>query len=268
MGRFELNAGNYYTGEANRNYMSVSLYKDFAGTYGRAACEAAALAKLKGEWTEEPSAAMLVGSYVDSYFEGTLREYTIDHPEVFRRDGGLRADYVKAEQMIKRAERDPLFMRYMSGEKQVIMTGEIGGVPWKIKMDSYIPGVAIVDLKVMQSLTKLEWVKDLGYLDFVQYWGYDIQGAVYQEIVRQNTGKKLPFYIAGISKEKEPDLEIINVTDTYLKEALSVVERNLPRVLEARDGRREPERCGCCDYCRATKVLKHPIGIAELRASV
>ena len=61
------------------------------------------------------------------------------------------------------------------------MTGELFGAKWKIKMDSYIPGVAIVDLKVMASITDLKWVKDIGYLDFVRYWGYDIQGAVYQE---------------------------------------------------------------------------------------
>ena len=83
-------------------------------------------------------------------------------------------------------------------------------------MDSYIPGVAIVDLKVMASLTKLEWVRDIGYLDFVRYWGYDIQGAIYQEVVYQNTGKRLPFYIAGISKESTPNIEIIHVQDNYL----------------------------------------------------
>ena len=72
----------------------------------------------------------------------------------------------------------------------------------KIKIDSYIPDVAIVDLKVMSSITRLEWVRDIGYLDFVRYWGYDIQGAVYQEIVRQNTGKKLPFFIAELRKRQ------------------------------------------------------------------
>lgn len=93
------------------------------------------------------------------------------------------------------------------------MTGELFGTKWKIKMDSYIPGIAIVDLKVMASITKLEWVRDIGYLDFVRYWGYDIQGAIYQEIVRQNTGKKLPFYIAGATKESETDIRIIHITD-------------------------------------------------------
>lgn len=259
---------NYYTSAANWEYMSVSQYKDFAGTYGRAACEAAALARLREEWTEEPSTAMMVGSYVDHYFEGTLPAFKMEHPELFKRDGSLKAEYIKADEIIKRAERDELFMKYMSGQKQVIMTGEIGGCQWKIKMDSYIPDIAIVDLKVMQSLTKLEWVRDLGYLDFVQFWGYDIQGAIYQEVVRQNTGKKLPFYIAGISKEKEPNLEIINVTDSYLSEALNMVLRNLPDILAAKNGEREPNRCECCDYCRHTKVLTRPIGIADLVAKI
>lgn len=263
-----LSQENYYSTEANMEYMSVSLYKDFAGTYGRAACEAAALARLKGEWVEEPTASMLIGSYVDAYFEGTLPEFRENHPEVFKRDGTLKAEFLKAEQIYKRAEKDPLFMKYMSGEKQVIMTGEIEGTPWKIKMDSYIPGIAIVDLKVMQSLTDLKWVRDLGYLNFVQYWGYDIQGAVYREIVYQNTGDKLPFYIAGISREKEPDIEIINVTDYYLNEALDLVKRNIPRILEAKTGQREATRCGCCDYCRHTKVLKHPIGLADLESKI
>ena len=51
--------------------------------------------------------------------------------------------------IIARIERDEYFMKYMSGQKQVIMTGELFGAKWKIKIDSYIPDVAIVDLKVM-----------------------------------------------------------------------------------------------------------------------
>lgn len=117
----------------------------------------------------------MVGSYVDSYFEGTLDKFNAENPSLFKKDGGLKADYVKAEEIIARIERDAYFMKYMSGQKQVIMTGELFGAKWKIKIDSYIPETAIVDLKVMSSITELKWVKDIGYLDFVRYWGYDIQ---------------------------------------------------------------------------------------------
>lgn len=263
-----LTSENYYSEAANYEYMSVSQYKDFAGSYGRRGCEAAALAKLRGEWECETSTAMMVGSYVDHYFEGTLEAFKAGHPEMLKKDGSLKAEYVKAEELIRRAERDPLFMKYMSGGKQVIMTGEIGGAPWKIKIDSYIPEVAIVDLKVLQSLTKLEWVRDIGYLDFARYWGYDIQAAVYQEIVYQNIGKRLPFYIAGISKEQEPDIAIIHIPDAYLLEALHMVEAALPGVLGVKSGELEPVRCECCDYCRRTKVLKKPISMADLAAGL
>ena len=261
---FILTEDNYYSKEANAEYMSVSQYKEFAGTYGRRGCEAQAMAVLRGEWEQETSTAMMVGSYVDAYFEGTLDRFKGEHPDMFKRDGGLKADFLKAEDMIARAKRDELFMKYMSGQKQVIMTADLFGCKWKIKMDSYLEGQAIVDLKCMSSLTEQKWVKDLGYLDFVQYWGYDVQGAIYQEVVYQNTGQRLPFFIAGISKEKEPNIEIINVTGDYLREALEAVERTMPLILSVKNGEQEPERCECCDFCRHTKVLRKPIGISEL----
>ena len=264
----QLTEENYYSDIANYEYMSVSQFKDFNGTYGRVACEEAALAKLKGEYAQASSTALMVGSYVDRYFEGTLDAFKSEHTEMFKKDGNLKAEYVKADALIQRAERDELFMKYMSGEKQVIMTAELYGTPWKIKMDSYIPGVAIVDLKVMASLTKLEWVRDIGYLDFVRYWGYDIQGAIYQEVVYQNTGKRLPFYIAAGTKEEEPNIEVIQVTQNYLDEAKNMVEMNMPRILRVKNGEVEPDRCEMCDCCRHTKVLKRPISITNLVAGI
>ena len=261
----ELSAENYYSLEANLEYMSVSQYKDFAGTYGRMGCEYAALKKLHGEWIPEKTTALLVGSYVDSYFEGTLEEFKKNNPEVFTKAGSLRSEYQRADEIIKRIERDPFFMQCLSGEKQVIMTGELFGTKWKIKMDSYIPNKVIVDLKVMASITKHEYVRDVGYMDFVRYWGYDVQGAIYQEIVRQNTGKVLPFYIAAASKEPETNIEVIHVTNNFLADALSEVEANMPRILELKDGLyAEPDRCEICDCCRSTKILHGPITILDL----
>lgn len=264
----QLTAENYYSKEANREYMSVSQFKDFAGTYGKMPCEFYAMEKLEGRWEDEKTTALMVGSYVDAYFEGTLERFKEENPSLFKRDGNLKAEYVKAEEIIARIERDEYFMKYMSGQKQVIMTGELFGTKWKIKIDSYIPDVAIVDLKIMASITDLKWVKDIGYLDFVRYWGYDIQGAIYQEIVRQNTGKKLPFYIAGATKEKEPDIRIIHVTDNYLQEALNLVEMNIPRILNVKSGEAEPDKCELCDCCRHNRVLTRPISIMDLTAGI
>ena len=231
-------------------------------------CEFYGMEKLNGRWEDEKSTALLVGSYVDSYFEGSLEQFKKENPEIFTQKGELKANFKQAEEIIARIERDEYFMKFMSGQKQVIMTGELFGAKWKIKMDSYIPDVAIVDLKVMASITDLKWVKDIGYLDFVRYWGYDIQGAIYQEIVRQNTGKKLPFYIAGATKQAEPEIRIIHVTDNYLQEALHMVEANMPRILRVKNGEAEPDRCELCDCCRHNRVLTRPISIMDLTAGI
>lgn len=264
----ELLEENYYGKEANLKYMSVSQFKDFNGTYGKMACEFAAMEKLHERWMPEKSTALLVGSYVDSYFEGSLERFKEENPELFTQRGELKSSYKKAEEVIARIERDDYFLKYMSGEKQRIMTGEIDGVDWKIKMDSYIEGVAIVDLKVMESITKLKWVPDIGYLDFVRYWGYDIQGAVYQEIVYQNTGKRLPFYIAAATKENEPDIRIIQITQNYLDEAMQVVKTNLPRIIRVKNRETKPDKCDTCDCCRHNRILTRPISINDLTARI
>ncbi len=264
----ELNSSNYYSREANNEYLSVSQYKDFCGTLGKPACEAEAMAKLSGEWEQKKTDPLMVGSYVDAYFEGSLEQFIKENPEVFTRKKELKAKYKKAEDLIARIERDPLFMKYMSGEKQVIMTAEMFGAKWKIKMDSYHPGKCIVDLKVMRNIREPKWTKDFGNMDFTQYWGYDIQGAVYQEVVYQNTGKRLPFYIAAISKEEEPDIEIIQIDHRHLKDKLMEVEQNTRKILELKAGEYEAIRCGVCNYCRHTKVLEKPIHFSELLGEV
>ena len=59
-------AENYFSPESNMKYMGSSQFKAFQK------CEAAALAELKGEYVRPPSDALLIGSYVDAHFEGTL----------------------------------------------------------------------------------------------------------------------------------------------------------------------------------------------------
>lgn len=261
---------NYYSPEANYEYMSVSQFKDFSGTYGQVGCEARAMAKLRGEYEDEKTTALMVGSYVDSYFEGheSLERFRNENPEIFTQKGELRSEYKKANSIIKRIESDEYFMQCMSGEKQVIMTGEIFGIPWKIKIDSYLKDIVITDLKIVESIKKMKWVRDLGYLDFIRYWGYDTQGAVYQEVVFQNTGKRLPFYIAAATKEPTTDIEVIHVQDNFLREAIQTVKYHIERIKLVKSGQVEPERCGVCDYCLKTKKLRRPIGILDLTAGI
>lgn len=246
-----LTAENYFSAEASREFMSVSQYKSFGK------CEAAAMAEIRGEYVRPKTTALLVGSYVDAHFEGTLDVFKAQNPEIFTQKGELRADYRQAEEIIERCERDELFMEYMSGTKQEIFTGELFGATWKIKIDSLLPD-KIVDLKCMRSLERIMGVS------FVEHWQYDAQGAIYQAIYSLASDKTLPFFIAVATKGAVTDLEIIHIPQWRLDECLQEAEKQMPRILAVKSGEILPERCGVCDYCKATKVLTGPIEMDDV----
>jgi hypothetical protein len=239
-----LDSSNYFSVENNMKYMSCSQYKEFLD------CEFRALAEVKGEYKREKTTALLIGSYVDSYFSGTLDLFKAENPEIFLKDKiTLRSEYHHANYIIARIERDPYFMKFLQGEKQVIKTGEINGVPFKIKMDSYFPGKAIVDLKIMKDFAPV-W-KDGLKLSFVEFWKYDYQSAIYIHI----EGNNLPFIITAATKEKEPDIEVFSVEQNRLDYCLGQVKENVPRFADIKKGLIEPVRCLQCDYCKSHKVL-------------
>lgn len=253
-----LTAENYYSKEANLEYMSVSQFKSFEK------CEYLATAELQGTYTRPFTPALLVGSYVDSHFDCSLDIFKAQHPEIFKKDGSLKSEYVKAEQIIERIERDPMFMRYMGGEKQVIMTGIIEGIPVKIKMDSYHPNKMIVDLKIMKDFSPI-YVAESGRLNFIEAWRYDLQGAIYQEIVRQNTGKILPFVIAGATKEEVSDIALFQVPQANMDAQLEIFKANAPSYQLIKKGISDPIRCEHCNACKATKVLNRITPWEELQ---
>ena len=236
--KLELDQNNYYSPEANRQYFSVSQYKDFMQ------CEAMALAKIRGEYKPEMTRAMLTGSFVDSYFEGTLDQFMKEHPAVFTRKQELRSEFRKANEIIARIRSDELFMKFMSGEKQRIMTFDLFGVPWKMKMDSYLPGICITDLKVVARFKSLP------------FWRYDLQGAVYQAGVLINTDELLPFYLAVATKERTIDLDIFQIPDSTIDMALSEIERNIQHYADVKQGLVPPVYCGKCDYCKSIKAAR------------
>ena len=251
----KLTQRNYFSKKASLEFLSVSQWKAFYR------CPASALAEIKGKYQREKSTALLVGSYVDSYFENTLDKFKAENPEIFKKDGSLKADYIQAEAIIQRIEKDKLFTEFMSGKKQVIMTGEINGVKVKIKIDSLHPD-KIVDLKIMRDFESV-YVPEKGRQPWFEFWGYDIQGAVYQEIVRQNTGEKLPFYLAAATKEKITDIDIVQLDQKLLDHSLERFKREVEFFDAVKKGVIAPLRCEKCEYCRQTKVLREPSNSEE-----
>jgi len=251
---------NYHSLEANQEYCSASQFKDFNGAAGLLGCEAKALAKIKEEWKEEPSPALMIGSYVDAHFSGTLPSFKDQNPDVFKKDGMLKAAFENAGKMVDCAEKDAFFMRTLTGGKQAIFTAEFFGLVWKIKIDVFNPSVSITDFKTTKSITGMEWnYNHTKKINFIEAFGYDIQGAIYQKVVEIATGDKLPFFISAISKEKYPDKEVFNLSQILLRDALFHVECMSERLKQIKSGEIEPVRCGHCNYCRSTKKLVAPV---------
>ena len=252
-----LNEETYFSHEAEQFYIGHSQFCSFQR------CEAAALASIQGKYTEPESTALLVGSYVDAYFSGSLPLFKAQHQDIYKRDGTLKSEYVQAEQIIARIERDSKMMTYMSGEHQVIMTGEIEDVPVEIKMDSYHQHRCICDGKIMRDFAPV-WVDGVGKVSFVEAWGYDIQAYFYQTIVEQNTGDRLPFIIAGATKQSTPRIALIGIPQDAIDAAGEVVRGSIGRYAAIKRGEIEPERCEKCDYCAETDVLTGVVDYRDL----
>lgn len=244
----KLTQENYYR---ITEYMSASQFKAFMN------CEACALAEADGEHVREASTALVQGQYVDAYFTGNVEEFRGMHPELFKKDGELKATYSVCESAIERIERDPVAMQYLDGEKQVIVTGEIEGVPCKGKLD-VLGSDRIVDLKCMRDFAPV--YKDGERLDFIRAWGYDIQAYFYTELVRQQTGGGwLPFYILAVTKEASPDLMLVEIPEWLIISAGEVVRHYIKRFDAIKKHEIEPKRCGRCAYCKETKKLTGPM---------
>lgn len=231
----KLNNENYYSLLADQQYFSVSQFKSFLR------CEAATMAYLRGEYQRETTTALLVGSYVDANFDGTLEQFKAENPQIFKKDGSLKAEFSKAEEIIEKIKSDPLFMKFLSGEKQKIITFKEFGANWKIKMDSYIKDVCIADLKTARDIKGLP------------KWRYDYQGALYQRGVEKKTKKKLPFYLTVATKEDIVELGIFQIPQSTLDLALEEVAEAMPHLIEVKAGKIEPTRCEECDYCKRTR---------------
>ena len=248
---------NYHAPAASLAFMGASQFKAFQK------CQASALSSVRGEYQRETTTALLVGSYVDAYFSGSLDLFRAQHPEICKRDGTLKAEYVQADEIIERIERDEVFKRHLLGVTQPILKGQIAGVDFKIKAD-VLQDDKIVDLKCMRDFEPI-WSADEGRrVHFIEAWGYDIQGAIYQEIVRQIRGERLPFIIAAATKEKTPDIGLFSIPQDRLDYCLDLVEHYAPIYNEIKLGLREAERCGKCDYCKSTKVLTGPVDYGEM----
>jgi len=256
---------NYYSKLAEQEYLSCSQYYRFME------CEAAAMAMLTGEYAEEPTREMLVGRYVHAQVEGVEARdaFIAERPDMFTKQGTLRSEYSKADDMVARLVSDPLMQRVLIGEKEKVFTGMIGNHPWKIRVDVWNPEYyRFTDVKTTRSINERVW-RSGRYIPFFDEYNYPARFAVYASIIAQNqqgnTEARWPRgYIAAVSKEDPPDIAVISIIDTAddniigfaeLYNQIKEVEENQTRIILLKTGALRPVRCEACAYCRKTKVL-------------
>lgn len=269
MSEFILTDENYYSREADIYYMSCSQYQRFL------TCEAEAMAYLWGLW--EPSGksdALLQGQYFHSALESdaAFEAFCNEHfNEIFKIKEtkargveivGKYAPFVKLDEMLEVVRKDPLWAKVLAwpGQNELFMTGQIGGVNWRMKMDKYAEGRRIIDYKTSANLRELYYNPETKEREsFVEHYGYMMRAAVYGEIERQTVhNDDFPtFLILGISKQEPPDREAIMLNDDPRWELeLERVKKNLIRIQRLKEGHEQPRRCCECEYCRKTKIIK------------
>jgi len=268
--KVNLSRETYYSPEANLRYMSVSQFKSFVPAYG--GCEARAMAILRGEYEEPDKTVFDEGHFLHAWNEGKLDEFKANNPHLYSTRGPtagqLKANFQHCERMIEVLEADPLVMKALAGEKEVIMTAELFGVEWKIMIDSYQPDVGIfTDLKVLREIDGKWWNKEAqAYENFIDHYGYHIQMAVYAEVEKRVTGREnwLIPHMVIVTKQDPPDHEIVYFDYDAIEAGIQIVQNHIDRVIAVKSREEPPTRCERCDYCRKTKRIKRIKHYAEL----
>lgn len=154
----QLTPETYFSIEADREYMSVSQFKAFR------ACQSKALYNI-----EQPDAtskeAFLQGKLFEELVAGDPKLFMAQHPELIARTGPTKGEIKKNfQKVIKAAEKfnsQEFFKSIINKcEKQVILTGEICGVPVKCCLDLFDKETfSIYDIKCMQDFNE-QWSKE------------------------------------------------------------------------------------------------------------
>lgn len=269
----KLTEENYYE---DRTWLSNSRMKQYL------ACEAEALSIDEGRWEDKRDKKPLIfGNYVHSRFESLeahekFKEENKSALFSSRKPYGLLKDFEMAEGVINALDSDEGFNRLYHGypsdevEKEMIVYGEIEGVPVKGKLDSVnLSRGYFVDLKTMKSIYTEEWNADLrkrvpAAVNNILNFGYHGQLALYRELLKQMTGKEFRPLIVAVSKEAVPDKDILKIDEEWLEEGLAKIRENIVHIWQIIQGEVKPAKCGRCDYCRSQKKLDAVISLNDL----
>jgi hypothetical protein len=269
----KLTAENYHSLEANREYWSTSQFEDFQE------CELRAYHRyVAGDYKPGTRPEFTEGSFVHAWFEGkeALEKFIEENSEgvlskTGKGKGAMKKSFSDAAASCMLAERNQLFSSFVAGEHEVIMTGDLGGAKWKIRVDVLNrKRKFFTDIKYMASLGQQMWrtykFDDFGEISpsgkfekniqvpFYEAYDYWLRLAIYREVIRQNTGEKYIAYIAGISKETPPDIDVLRFdNEARFQIELQKVASAMPILLKVKESGEMLTGCDGCFFCRSRK---------------
>lgn len=246
---------NYFLPQANLFYMSTSQFKAFEQ------CEAKALAELRGEWVVDKE-VYREGHYFEACLSGAEAEelFLMQNPDMISSRGAskgdLKSNFQRIQGAVEAFKRQPMFMEIVNrSAQQVIVTGEISGLPFKGCIDFLDTDFSSNDAKAMKDFKKVWSDTDGAYVQWYFAYGYHYQGAFYREGIRQTFGRIGSQRIMAVTKEEIPNVSGLVFTDEILDNAMEIIKEFAPRYDKIKRGEIAPEPCGHCDYCRKHKVL-------------
>ena len=251
---FELTAENYHSAEANKEYMGFSRYSDWMR------CEDAAYARYTGEYDPPPTEPMMLGTaFHNVVLEGAdpdieFSSYTINGKKTTVQPA-KKKQLLAMNLEVERQKKEPcgIVGMLMEGEKEVIVTGELGGLWWKGKVD-VLGRRWILDIKTSDGREKKFNEAKGAFESWWVRWCYARQAAVYSYM----HGKGFPFLVLKVTKSERPAIELYEFTAAQMAIELSSIDAGCQRIIEVKSGATR-KRCETCDYCKATKVITEAI---------
>lgn len=251
----QLTPQTYFSIEADREYMSVSQYKQFKN------CESKALYNIEQpDTTYKPQ--FIEGKLFEELVAGDPKLFMAQHPEMISSRGPtagqLKSEFQRVANAAEKFNSQKFFKDIINKcEKQVILTGVINDIPVKCCLDLFDRETnSIYDIKCMKDFNE-QWSKEeKKYIPWYYAWGYVLQLAVYREIVKQNFGKE-PKEIAllAATKEEIPDIQAIKFNTELLDIELIDFMHNIRLYDEIKKGIIKPTPCNCCSYCKTIKEI-------------
>lgn len=251
-----LNKENYFSKEADKEYMSVSQWKLFYE------CETKALATIEGQQDATFKDAFLEGQLFEELVSGDAKLFMAKHPELISTRGAtagqLKSEFKKVVNAAEKFNSQKFFTDIVSKcDKQVILTGEIKGIKIKCALDLFDKETnSIYYIKCMKDF-KEQWnSEEKAYMPWYYTYGYVMQLAVYREIVRQNFGESKEIALLAASKEEQPDIQALSFSSELLDLELEKFKMYVLRYDKIKKGLLKPDKCNCCDYCKRIKNIQ------------